>query len=323
MRVLLDSNVWRYIVDFSDIDSLAEAAYQAGVEITVTPAVVNEALRLNDEVLRPNILRALADSRWTRLMPEAFLEADEIKSAIRRLRPHWLIAPPDLTEVSRLREDWERQDGGFWERARHDIPPPFTDEHVRGERETLLAFEEAQQIRKRVNARKLSIANLKLTQVDGIPAADLPGWRGSPVEYWRVPSLHFLFAELSVYASPYREWLDSEINVEKIAANPASLTEMWFYEIVPNDAPRQWLRGAFELLQAFHKVTTGTPTDSALASHLIDVDIVISADRNFIRFAEKCRTDAPFPVALPRQIAGGAAGVNELWTILSQLKASY
>jgi hypothetical protein len=64
-------------------------------------------------------------------------------------------------------------------------------------------------------------------------------------------------------------------------------------------------------------VTSGNPVDSQLASHLIDVDVIVSADRNFIRFVEKCKKDAPFAVAEPYRIAGGGKGVGDLFAKLS------
>jgi hypothetical protein len=97
------------------------------------------------------------------------------------------------------------------------------------------------------------------------------------------------------------------------------MTRLWLGEISIEEAPRHWLRGAFEFLQAFHKVTAGSPGDSQLSSHLVDVDAVISADRNFVRFAQKCRDDAPFPVAKPHVVSGGASAVTDLLALLRSI----
>jgi len=55
---------------------------------------------------------------------------------------------------------------------------------------------------------------------------------------------------------------------------------------------------------------------------LVDVDFVVSADRNFVRFAQKCFDDAPFPVAKPFMITGGASAVTELSELLRTLGES-
>jgi hypothetical protein len=197
-------------------------------------------------------------------MPETFLEVIEIKDVIRRFRAEWLIPDPDLTEVSALKWDWQRLEGGFWSRADQDVTPHVTDERLRGEREHALAKQESVEIRKRVLQRKETLSPISLRDVYGVPPSALPGWRGEPVEYWRVPSLYHIHAELAVYASPYREWIDSEVDIAAMLGSPESLTTLWYYEIAPSDVPRQWIRGAFEFLQTFHKVTNGNPVDTQL-----------------------------------------------------------
>jgi hypothetical protein len=319
MRVLLDSNIWRYVADQSAHEALDRCVSDAGIELVVVPALVSEARDLKDDATRKAILRLLANPARTRLMPEAFLEAQEIKDVIRRFRQEWLVRDPDLREVNALKLDWQLTDGGFWSRVSGDFDPPMTNETLRGEREHALARQTSEEIRKRVLARKQTLPQISLRDTYGVPPPTLPGWRGEPVEYWRVPSLYHIQAELAVYESPYREWLDSEVDVAAIKDSQESLTELWYYEIAPSDAPRQWVRGAFEFLQAFHKVTSGNPVDSQLSSHLVDVDVVVSADRNFVRFAEKCRTDAPFKLAQAHLVTGGASAVSELLVFLSKL----
>jgi hypothetical protein len=317
MKVLLDSNVWRYFADHDGGNELVTIAKVQGIEIAVAPALVFEARALMDELTRKKILKLLANPSWKRVMPEAFLEAEEFKAIVRHFRPEWLIASPDLREVERLRLDWEIAEGGFWSRAANDIAPPITDESLRAEQEHALARRESKEIRERVFSRGQKYSPIPLSSVHGIPG-EMPGWLGEPVEYWRVPSLFQIRSELEIYASPYREWIDSEVDITAISTSPESLTKLWFYEIAAIDAPRQWIRGAYEYLQAFHKYTPGAPVDSQIASHLVDVDALISADRNFVRFAQTCRDDAPFALAQPYLVSGGAKGVEETLALLTE-----
>lgn len=117
MRVLLDSNIWRYVADQSAHEALDRCVSDAGIELVVVPALVSEARDLKDDATRKAILRLLANPARTRLMPEAFLEAQEIKDVIRRFRQEWLVRDPDLREVNALKLDWQRTDGGFWSRV--------------------------------------------------------------------------------------------------------------------------------------------------------------------------------------------------------------
>lgn len=317
MRIFLDTNAWSYIADHDAGEDLARASRASATKIAVSPGVVDEVRRLPLADVRKRVLTLLAEHQWTRLLPEAFSECNELKAEIRRLRPAWVIPAPKLSEINRLRYDWVRKKGGFWDRAGGCVRERETDESVRADRELRLAREESYQIRRRFSAVKKPGGETHLQYVAGMPSNGTPGWTGKPVEYWRVPSLHFFSSELLVYTSPAREWLDSEIDMGAMFVDAASMNRLWLHEMSPVAVPRQWLRGAFEFLQAWHKITDGTPGDSRLATHLVEVDHFISADKNFVRFAERCRAEAPFPTAIATRIHGGREGVDEILRLIS------
>ena len=98
-------------------------------------------------------------------------------------------------------------------KSRSRCSTPVTDESVRGGEEHRLARLESREIRERVLSRSETLPNINLCDVGGQPPVETPGWRGAPVAYWRVPSLNHIQAELSIYTSPYREWIDSEVDV--------------------------------------------------------------------------------------------------------------
>jgi hypothetical protein len=315
MRLFLDTNVWSYVADCGAGSDLASAAMRSKAEIVVSPAVVDEATALPNEGARKRVLALVTDPQWKRLMPESFSESVEVKQEILRLRPAWKVASPKLAEVNRLRYDWVRRSGGFWHRAREGVAPKKTDESLRADREFEIAKGESYQIRQRlVGARPA--ADTHLQHVAGLPDAGTPGWSGDPVHYWRVPSLYFFRSELLIYASPVREWIDAEVDVGAMMSDAASMNRLWLHEMDPHNVPRQWLRGAFEFLQAWHKVTDGTPGDSRLATHLAEVDQFVSADKNFVRFAERCRDEAPFRLAQARCVSGGRDGVDQLLALV-------
>ncbi|WP_223507741.1 hypothetical protein [Pseudomonas sp. BF-B-25] len=310
-RYFLDTNIWSYIANEGAGDDLAVRARAAGVEILVAPAVVDEVKQMSEPNGRRRLVKLLTRKDWKRLMPEVFSECAEIKAEIIRLRPEWVIAKPNMTEFNRVRYDWVRRTGGFWDRARREIETPATNESVRREEEERLAVEQSFAIRERLKKIKPG-SEAHLQHVGHIPEADTPGWTGKPVHYWRVPSLHMFKSELHIYASAIREWLDSEIDVPAMLSSIESMNRLWLHELDPAAVPRQWLRGSFEFLQAWHKVTTGTPGDARLATHLVDADVIISADKNFVRFAERCRDEAPFEIGKTLCAQANRAGVDEV-----------
>ncbi|MFT5716340.1 MAG: hypothetical protein ACI9T7_000515 [Oleiphilaceae bacterium] len=320
MKVFLDTNIWRYIADADAFNTLETTASDNGIELVVAPALVHEVSQFRDDTLRKKILKMVASSSMVRLMPETYLEAEDIKKVFEKYRRDWLIQAPDCSEIDILIDDWKNLESGFWTNAVNDTSTPVTDESQRGEMEHELAQQESKDIRRRmIDDKSVLPASLDLKKVYFPLAVEQPESNRVLVEYWRVPSLYIFKTEFEVYTSPYREWLDYFIDVSKVEAQPDSLTELWYSEISSNELPRQWLRGAFEYLQSFHKITSGTPGDSQLSSHLIDVDVVMSADRNFIRFTKQCRKDAPFTIAQEYLISAGADGVEEVFRHFREL----
>ncbi len=318
-RVLLDTNVWRYIADADAENDLSQVSVQKKLSILIAPAVVSETRDLHDIATRNRILKIVSNPHWCRMMPEAFSESQELKTEIRRLRPHWLRTEPDLVEENRLRHDWVRRTGGFWDRVRDQIDPPLTDESLRSRSEQELARKEATAIRQKISTGSQTGAKTKLQDVAGLPPSLTPGWNGKPVEYWRIPSLICFQKELLIYASPYREWLDGEIDIGALLTESESFNRLWLHELDSRAVPRQWLRGAFEFLQAWHRVTPGTPVDAQMSTHLVEADYFVSADKNFVRFAQRCYEESPFSVAMPQLISGGNAGVADLLHFLKTI----
>ncbi|MFL1526226.1 hypothetical protein [Pseudomonas sp. O230] len=89
MRFFLDTNIWSYIANEDAGDELATHARAAGVEIVVSPAVVDEVQQLPVPEARRKVIQLLTKKDWKRLMPEVFSECAELKAEIIKLRPEW------------------------------------------------------------------------------------------------------------------------------------------------------------------------------------------------------------------------------------------
>jgi hypothetical protein len=320
ISILLDTNIWCEVANASAGDELNRLARESSVDLVVCPTIVEEVRAIPEPVRRGNSLRLVTQSGLVRLMPEAFQEMAEIKSEIRRLRPEWLIPNPSLKEFNRLRYDWVRAAGGFWGRARVDASVRITDESVRGDRELHLAREESKAIRKRVFDSGENGASMPIEQVAYMPEIGTVGWSGKPVHYWRASSLYTVRKELMIYTSPYREWLDCEVDVFTMLGDDESMNHLWFHEMDPRNVPAQWMRGAFEFLASWHKVTPGTPGDCTLATAFPQVDVVVSADKNLVTFANRCHAEAPFHTAKGALVKGGRAGVEGLLALVASFK---
>lgn len=323
MRILLDTNVWRYIVDAGATLEVRKASQRKNKQIVVAPSTVYETLRMPNSDLRKKIISFMSDKAWIRLMPEAYSECEELKSEIRRLRPEWLRHRPDLAMYKRLRFDWRRSEGGFWSRV---LAMPES------ELAALVRLGDAKQLNQARNlsygAREhaMTISQkegcVRLDKVRGRDTVSPPGWEGDDIEFWRLTSrLIFkkLFEESAIRGLQhgYLDWLQGEVDIASVLADPVSFNRFWLYDTELEALPRFWLRGAFEFLQTWHKVTEGTPCDAQLGTYLPEADLVVSADKNFIKLVTRCHDEGPIRIAQGYCIPGGSKGVEALLALIA------
>src|SRR4051812_11681891 len=95
-RVLLDTNVWREIVDGNSVQELRKTARAANLRVLAAPAVVHEILRTPDLALRRRLVKAVTLGVWQRMMPEVYVESQHLIEVFKRRRPTWLLGQPDL-----------------------------------------------------------------------------------------------------------------------------------------------------------------------------------------------------------------------------------
>jgi hypothetical protein len=292
-RILLDSNIWRYIVDAGALSSVQQCARRSRAVLAVSPAVLFEAAHTGSKVLRDALLSAMTRPQWMRLMPEAYSEAEEVKAEVRRLRPEWLRPHKDLTRFNQIRHDWSRSRGGVWDHIKNgaELLQRHDAEMNRRAREQAYAL--------RDDARRWSpeLRTATLTKTMASLPAPRPGWSGDPFEAWRIDGLNVFLTSMGTSGHPAQDWLEGEIDLNLMLFQSASLTKFWLHDVETVRMPRHWLRWAFEFLQRQHKVTEGTPGDSQLGTYLVDVDIMLTADRVLANIANRCRKDAPFAVA--------------------------
>jgi hypothetical protein len=307
-RISFDSNVWRYIVDAGALPDVQRAARRSRHTVVVAPAVLYEAAHCGNGALRDRLLSAMALPVWKRLMPEAYSMAEELRSEVKRVRPEWLRPHPDTTVFNKVRHDWTRSRGGVWERIkgeanllrRHDAPM------------LQRAREQAHALRDDALEWSPKWRTATLTKTLGGFSAPRPGWNGEPVEPWRVDGLNVFIESMDTPGHPLIDWLGGELDLDLMLFQSAALTKFWLHEVETIYMRRHWLYWAFEFLQRQYKVSDGTPGDAQLGTYLLDVDMMLSADKVFVRIAEKCREDAPFAIAEPMLCGHGDAVLQVL-----------
>ena len=314
-RILLDSNVWRYFIDADALPALLSAARHSRHVVAMAPAVLYEAAKTGNVKVRRRLLSAMTLPHWKRLMPEAYSEAEEIRSEVRRVRPEWIRPRPDMNWFNRVKHDWIRAKGGTWDRIR--ACPELLDEVDDGI--TKPSRGAAYLMREDSMSWSPKWRTAPLTKTMSEAAAPMKGWNGTPVEAWRFDALTAFERALQGKHHPYFDWLGGDIDLDMLAFEQVSLRTFWLHDVATVNMRRQWLRWAFQFLQRQYAVSDGTPVDAQIGCYLVDVDLLLSADKTMVTIAKKCNEDAPFDVAESLRVPGGAACID---AVLEQLHAA-
>jgi hypothetical protein len=324
-RVLLDTNIWRYVADAGAANELRHAAARNKVRLQVAPSTVYEALRTGDAGLRAKLLDVMTRPSWARLLPEVRDEANEFLHEVRRLRPSWINPRPDRNLVRRLQYDWVRRDGGFWDRAR--ATPDIEAKALTILEEGMLdhARTQAEKARERSISAGMRYESVSLADLVWRPAQSLSGWDGDDIEPWRISALA---VTSPVVDSPgtshaFIQWLGNEVDFEKARADRASWNRFWLYEAELLNMPRHWLRWGFEILQSLRRVTDGTPCDAQLGTYLTQCDCFVTADKALADMTKKVHKAAVFRIGSPVVVPGDSSAMTSLLDTLDSLRHNH
>ncbi|MGN7251921.1 hypothetical protein [Arthrobacter sp. SAFR-014] len=315
---MLDSNVWRYLVDADGVEQVRRAA-KSRVQIVACPAVAFEALRGNDAVVRRKLAKAMTEGAWTRLMPEAYTEAAELHQAISKHRPDWLLPSPDMRQWYRLQSDWKH---GWWQRARHDVA---------GEAERINSLDHGRLQAARAASeflRQDALTNgvtFEKINFDQRVSFQVPrdGWDGLPFDAWRAEGMFNWWEELFPrrHSSAYFEWMTPRLKVDLIATQRAEWVTFWTRDASVNDLPRQWIRWALNYAQRTRKTTPGTAVDNQIGVYMADCDYFVTSDKALIDCIDKIRDVSPVPLASCRRLPGGPGAVPALLNVIEECAA--
>ena len=216
----------------------------------------------------------------------------------------------------KLRYDWVRANGGFWSKARNETDTVAAQYAFQDTRVLEVAREQARDTREAVHRRREVIVGRK-------SLSEIPGsWttlNGEKVEtdFWRVYG-HTVWETALAENSAFRDWLGCDIDLNLLLTYYAyEFFDFWAYKVQASSIPRTWIRAAMFALQSERKTTDGTPTDAAIAVHLMDVDVIVSADKNFVFMANRMHDEAPFSMGRAFPIESGRGGIEQLFQFIS------
>jgi hypothetical protein len=316
-RLMLDTNVWAYIVENDGVETLRGVARGKGVDVVACPAVVYELLRVPDPLVRKKRAKAIAKEAWVRLMPEAFSESEDVRAELYRLRPSWFRASPDLRLFHKNRADWQ---GAFWWRVRRSPDAVARHIGVLGNARLEQARAESKTIREETRRAGHTIDTFRWNSAEAVFAGPTPGWDGKPFEAWRSQSVARWWEDLVLGRSAtVQDWLTPWIDVPAIRSDQSSWTRFWTREIEVAAVPREWIRWAMAQVQATRTWSNGTPGDNQISTYLLDVDLAISTDKVFVDLAGRMRAHSPAPLAEVHRAPAGSGTLDAVVTLIHEV----
>jgi hypothetical protein len=319
---MLDSNVWRYLVDEgAPLTDLKRRAREVSVQIVACPAVAYEALRTHDQRLRDTLLRAITQESWSRLMPEAYREAAEVYTIVDQYRPEWIRHNGDLSYWYKLQADWSG--GNWWRRARRSPSHEASAITTLGGDELQRARSETKSLRGWAHEQRLKVSGFQPNDVMGDFPAGTPGWRGEKVEGWRAEAEQRWWDVLRAppHSTP-RDWIDPWVDGRLILDSRASWIEMWLYDVSEEDAPLNWLRASIGYAQMLQSVGSGTPVDNQIATYLPFVDHFVTGDNRFLSAVDLVRNQSPIRLALGHHLEARLSAFDQLIELMPILKVT-
>lgn len=309
--------MWALIVDNDGVENVRREARACGVRIVACPAVVNEALRTPNTAVRRRLVRAMTLQSWERLMPEAFMEAEEVRRTISRLHADWLNPLPDRVEWQQLKADWQ---SGWWRRVRRDPDGEAARVRFMGQADLDLARSQSAEVRSHAVEQGRHFEHVSF-DVNVIPSVPTPWWDGLPLQLWKAEGEGRWWKALTSPGSAENDWLGPWINMEAVRRQEWFV--MWARELAPEDVPLAWLRWAFGFVQATRKTTSGTPVDNQIATYLPECDVFLTADRAFAECVEKVRPHAPVAMGRGHTLRAGTDPLPAIVGIIREIGEDY
>ena len=327
-RILIDTNIWRYLLDFDLTSEFINIANNDSYEIQIAPAVLYETLRLKDNKIMRRLIKLITNKNFTRLMPEAYSESMDLLAEVGRIRPQWLKTNPDIESFNKVYRFWTKKYSGKWHKITNN--PVKESKFLRYIEGDKLKLGKEALILQREDFKRLA----KEGSLTSHNSASMDKWFLTPDErsffkqnedvqvgLWRSTSERIWAGRLSnnmtstLGENTFLQWLSPFLDVSKIPNYPNYFTNddwisFWYSEVKREALPREWVRWSFGFAQAFRKPTGGSLGDQQLSSHFTETDVIVTADKAMLQKLEEIRPFTKFDLPIPFHVSANMKGLK-------------
>ena len=307
--LLLDTNLWSYLGEETDADTLAGLLSAGGHEAVITPQMLTEALDTGDVVKRTHVVEMMCSRHWRKLWSAMDAHSAELTAEIRRLRPEWLRSIPKTDRLHSFRDYWTKV---YWRDAKTEpeaVIARAASANVGDDVEAEIArVQAANKAMWPFPEGDLALAGLSASTAEDHPDPDpasRAGWPpDTPVLLWRVNARDIWWAqmgrELGGPLMGYRdktmtETLGAYVDLPTMRRDRASFNRFFLFDIEGWNVPRAWWQGTVEVLQLGKKLGTGNGADATHASYLPDCDYLLTTDKRFAGIVQAAADTAGAP----------------------------
>ncbi|MHB0911819.1 MAG: hypothetical protein ACYC2Y_00050 [Armatimonadota bacterium] len=277
--IYFDTNVYRFIASCDEVKPVREFLENEGSRILASASNLFETYRIPNREERHKqllALRELSDSFEQR--PQSWYHAKEVRAEVRRCRPSWLRKSPDKRGLKKITEFIHAHK----QRWDEELNEQRLNAYKRDFEVGVNRLRESQQFA-RTNLRKDG-AMVQLVVKDSskspLASRNIP-WNAKMA--WRIHCLstwYAAIAEKSPESRDYADWLLPYLT-EGAFQNTKSYIDFWLRDASAENVPKNCLIGLVSYYQTEHKLNHGNAVDQIHSSHFLDVDIFVTADRQF------------------------------------------
>lgn len=283
--VYFDTNLYKYIVECGEVPFVADMLRKHKLKLLASLSNLTELLaNPNEDQMFKEVKSLRAISDFHEEIPQPYLHAKEVLMAISRLRPKWLRPLIDRRQI----DYYLKEKRLLWARVRRsDYPvddPPFLA--YRHTAET--GISEIRNLQRTIRSELLKGNNLwemriqrKSINID-LEQSVVPVDWDDPEIWWRTDCMATWFESL-VRLQPalrdYNDFLSPYVDAEKFIGDDYS--QFWMKDVKAKWVPRNRLMALAGFYQLKRKITHGNAEDLNHASHLLDVDYFLTADKSF------------------------------------------